>query len=310
MSSSSGEPDTKPIESRLQRLAQEDAIDLGFVARVAGDVETTLDQRRHIERVADRRGRRFHSDLLFAITHHYFPYEEAQRIWNELVAHQKTLESALGRNPGIVVAAVDYLANVRGSMQAARIIPQPELEAIADLALRDDLTGLFSRATFDNRLVDEVRRQSRYDTPVALLMADLDDFKALNDRRGHPVGDEALQQVSGLIERESRDVDLACRYGGEEFAVLLPQTSIKPAEQLAERLRAAIEAEQLVGERLTVSIGVACCPAHAEDAAGLLRAADQALYEAKGSGKNRVVVASSDAARKASPKPVSDEDGS
>jgi diguanylate cyclase (GGDEF)-like protein len=292
---SSGAEEKTRVEARLQRVAREEAIDLGFVALVAGDAKPTPEQLRHIEEVAQRRGRRFYSDLLFAISHRYFPYEEAEQIWKDVVAHRQSLESLLGRNPGVVVAALDHLANLRKAIRRARIIPEPDLEAIADLALRDDLTGLFGRAAFDARLADEVRRHSRYHTPVSLLMADIDDFKALNDRRGHPVGDEALRGISRLIQRENRDVDLPCRYGGEELALLLPQTSVEPALQLAERLRAAIEAEALSDERVTVSIGLACCPDHAQDADALLQAADDALYAAKRAGKNRVVVASGSA---------------
>jgi diguanylate cyclase (GGDEF)-like protein len=300
-------PERAPIESRLQRLAEEEAIDLRFLALVAGDVEPTAQQRAHIEEVARRRGRRFHSDLLFVVSHRYFPYEEAEQIWDGLIAHRQRLAGALGRNPGVTVAALDYLTNVRRVIRRARIIPEPELEAIADLALRDDLTGLFGRATFDNRLVDEVRRHHRYQSPVALLMADIDDFKSLNDRRGHPMGDEALRQIGRLIQDQMRDVDLPCRYGGEEFALLLPQTPVEPALQLAERLKEAVASEPVGGERITVSVGVAACPTHARDAAGLLRAADEALYAAKGAGKNRVTVAS--AAPEAPARPPRPEDG-
>jgi diguanylate cyclase (GGDEF)-like protein len=128
-------------------------------------------------------------------------------------------------------------------------------------------------------------------------MLDIDDFKQVNDTRGHLQGDEVLRMVGRVLREESRGVDEPARYGGEEFAVALPETSLSGAAELAERVRSRIESESVPGVdgqaplKVTASIGAASMPASAENARDLIAAADAALYEAKGAGKNRVVTA-------------------
>lgn len=167
-------------------------------------------------------------------------------------------------------------------------------EVLDELTLHDALTGLKNRKFFDEQLQQWWRHAQRWQSPLALLMIDIDHFKAVNDRYGHPAGDAALQQVARLLaDSLQRPGDEAVRYGGEEFAVLLPSTDAEGAAQLAERLRATVagQAFDLAGHRLplTVSIGVA----HIDSGdplppAGLIARADQALYLAKRNGRNRV----------------------
>ena len=129
-------------------------------------------------------------------------------------------------------------------------------------------------------------------------MLDIDDFKQVNDEHGHLQGDEVLRTVGRILNDESRGIDEPARYGGEEFAVALPETGLGGATELAERIRARIEAERIRGVngtsplRVTASVGAASMPASAENVRDLIAAADAALYEAKRSGKNRVVPAS------------------
>lgn len=163
------------------------------------------------------------------------------------------------------------------------------------LASTDELTQLANRRHFDEALRAEVIRAERFGTPVAVVVADLDNFKEVNDRFGHDVGDAVLQTFADVIRASVRDVDLPARYGGEEFTVLLPGTDAEGGRQLAERLRAAIaDLPVAAGEgatvRVTSSFGVAGFPEEAS-AAALLRAGDRALYRAKAAGKNVVVVA-------------------
>jgi len=163
------------------------------------------------------------------------------------------------------------------------------------LASTDELTQLANRRQFDEALGAEVVRAERFNDPVAVVVADLDNFKEVNDRFGHDVGDLVLRAFAEAIRANVRDVDLAARYGGEEFTVLLPATDAEGGRELAERLRlAAEELEIEVGAdapvRVTSSFGVAGFPDE-PSAAALLRAADRALYRAKAAGKNAVVVA-------------------
>jgi diguanylate cyclase (GGDEF)-like protein len=168
------------------------------------------------------------------------------------------------------------------------------------LATTDELTQLPNRRQFDEALAAEVARAERFRDPVAVVVADLDNFKEVNDRFGHDVGDLVLRAFAAAIRMNVRDVDLPARYGGEEFTVLLPVTDAEGGRQLAERLRVA--AEELIvdsgsGRPVAVrsSFGVASFPAE-PSAAALMRAADRALYRAKAAGKNTVVVAEREAA--------------
>jgi diguanylate cyclase (GGDEF)-like protein len=161
------------------------------------------------------------------------------------------------------------------------------------LATTDELTQLANRRQFDEALAAEVVRAERFRDPVAVVVADLDNFKEINDRFGHDAGDLVLRAFAAAIRTNVRDVDLAARYGGEEFTVLLPATDAEGGRKLAERLRLA--AEELVVDsgdgavQVRSSFGVAGYPAE-PSASALMRAADRALYRAKAAGKNTVVV--------------------
>jgi diguanylate cyclase (GGDEF)-like protein len=162
-------------------------------------------------------------------------------------------------------------------------------------AITDELTQLANRRRFTETLAVEVRRAERFGDPLSLVLADLDDFKQINDRYGHQAGDEVLRRFSDVLRDNVRDFDLPVRYGGEEFAVLLPETGLEGAEQLARRLQVALLALRLPeigGDHapVTASFGVAAFPA-ARSAEELLSAADGALYRAKAAGKNRVATA-------------------
>lgn len=163
-------------------------------------------------------------------------------------------------------------------------------EQLRTQALTDDLTGLYNRRHFFERLNAELGRHAREGTPVALVLLDVDDFKGINDRYGHPAGDETLRRFSRAIEAESRTADVVCRTGGEEFTVLLPDAEPAAAAAYADRLLEAVRA--LVGPcgiRLTASIGIATAPHDGATADGLSRAVDERLLRAKQSGKDRVV---------------------
>ena len=165
--------------------------------------------------------------------------------------------------------------------------------AIEEQAIRDGLTGLFNHRAFYDRLAAELTRSRRYGHAVGLLMVDIDDFKGFNDRHGHQTGDEVLRAVAHILSSElRRDVDAACRYGGEEFAVILPDTPLG-ARAVAERLRRKIAAATFTFghddvDTVTVSVGAATFPGPADSVDALVAAADAALYAAKAAGKDCV----------------------
>lgn len=172
-------------------------------------------------------------------------------------------------------------------------------DELSELATRDALTGLLDRREATRLLDEEILRARRYQRSLALLWIDLDHFKQVNDKLGHAAGDSVLRGLSNLLSSRVRQVDLVSRFGGEEFVVVLPEMDASEAQQSAERLRQLVESspQQLDDGRsvnLTMSIGVALYPDHGEDAPSLIAAADQAMYQAKALGRNRVVVASSE----------------
>jgi diguanylate cyclase (GGDEF)-like protein len=185
---------------------------------------------------------------------------------------------------------LEYLA-----AQAVISIENVDLhETIQRQAITDELTGLANLRMFHAAIDREIERSRRFDTPLGLVMLDLDDFKPINDEYGHQQGDTVLVQVARVVRDLSRDIDEPVRYGGEELAVVLPQTDVDGAMLAAERMREAIEeleVQRLDGRgklRVTASFGVAALPDSADDGTALVAAADQALYRAKRAGKNCV----------------------
>src|SRR5271170_3538409 len=166
---------------------------------------------------------------------------------------------------------------------------------VKQLAYLDGLTGIFNRRFFELRIMEEIERARRYGAGMAVIMADIDDFKRLNDEFGHVLGDEVLRQVSSLFHQQVRKIDVVCRYGGEEFGMLLTQINAEQALAVAEKLRKTVEGWQFPGvpRTVTISAGAAVFPEHGTTRDALVRAADSALYAAKQAGRNAVCLAPS-----------------
>jgi diguanylate cyclase (GGDEF)-like protein len=160
-------------------------------------------------------------------------------------------------------------------------------------SVTDVLTGVKNRRSFDLTVEEEfMRAQSRL-TTLSLLMIDVDNFKSFNDEFGHPAGDEVLRSLAHLLQSEMRNSDSLFRYGGEEFAIVLPETTLKGAFVLAERFRRAVQRAPWPRRAITISVGVAATDSHTLSPRDLLQSADQALYSAKQMGRNRVTMAPS-----------------
>lgn len=205
---------------------------------------------------------------------------------------------------GFDVGAVDYIqkpfdsaelnARVRAALRTKRY-----QDMLAQRAMIDGLTGLWNRAHFDQRMHEEVSATARYDRPMSLIMMDVDKFKPINDNHGHPFGDEVLQAVGEVLQETARTSDWPCRYGGEEFGLILRETDLEGAIVMAERIRVKVERLQLSDKSqrvpVTASFGVAsstqCMNPCNLTSKWLIAAADRALYAAKNGGRNRVCVA-------------------
>jgi diguanylate cyclase (GGDEF)-like protein len=165
---------------------------------------------------------------------------------------------------------------------------------LAELSLRDPLTGLYNRRHADHELPRLLASAQRYGQPLAMAMADLDHFKRVNDDHSYSIGDEVLRRFSQIMTDNARGADVITRYGGEEFLLVMPQTSLEQAQVVCERLRREVETqpwhEIVEGLRITVSIGVADSVRH-DGLVTLVGSADQALHRAKRGGRNQVVLA-------------------
>lgn len=219
------------------------------------------------------------------------------------------LDDLEGKIKGMELGADDYLVKpIDGRELGARIKAllakksyldqlHAHYEHAVSSAISDGLTGLYNQTYLKQFLALELKRSSRQRYPTSLLMLDLDNFKQLNDRFGHPTGDAVLRQIAGLIRTSIREVDLAARYGGEEFAVVLPYADITGARTVAGRIQMAIGRHAFTDDQerplgmVTASIGIAVATETDEDAASLIRQADQMLYQAKANGKNRIAPA-------------------
>lgn len=199
-----------------------------------------------------------------------------------------------GTRGAVVLAIHVFAAGLFERVRRDRKEKEALRDRLAEESITDPLTGLYNRRYLRELLDSEINRSHRYDWPCSMTMIDLDHFKQYNDAHGHPAGDQVLQRVADVLRSEARDSDVVARYGGEEFATVMPNTDWEEARAAAERLRDAVEQESVDGEEvlpegLTVSVGVASYPEFAGSAEDLLQAADRALYQAKGRGRNRVV---------------------
>jgi diguanylate cyclase (GGDEF)-like protein len=199
---------------------------------------------------------------------------------------------------GLELGATDYVtkpfdpaelrARVRAALRTAYL-----MDLLSRKAMIDGLTGLWNRTYLDSRLEAEVAHARRTGRSVSCIMLDVDHFKSINDRYGHPFGDEVLRMISVALGASCRSEDVVCRYGGEEFAVLLPNTNAVAASELAERLRRAIEGEAMKfkGQVVKVTSSFGVSELSDDTATRVIESADKALYDAKQSGRNRVCVA-------------------
>ena len=196
-----------------------------------------------------------------------------------------------------LVATPDYLAQhgyrqgdlSHSSVRETLLRLNRQLEDVLEAAKRDTLTGLYNRAHFESVLRNRIEQSKRRTDTLSVAMIDLDGFKEVNDGLGHAMGDLALRQVGRLLDGQARDTDIAARYGGDEFAWLMPGTSVEAAVAVADRIRRLVrDMSRDLNLPISLSIGIASCPGDALTVADLIDFADTAMYQAKGAGGNQV----------------------
>ncbi len=234
--------------------------------------------------------------IIHSLTGQYCTRLKAKKMWLKVLEHHKYMMKSLKRDPGIVVAALDYVENINQISQKNYVfIEQKELQQLVEMSLFDGLTQLYNRNTFMLLVDKELQLAKRHKLTGSLLMIDLDNFKAVNDNNGHKHGDDILLACANIIKMAIRSMDIAGRFGGDEFMAYLPNSKFEEALLIAERIKDTIRLElskhkshNTVTNILTTSIGISFYPQNGNDVNELIQAADSALYSAKGNGKNLV----------------------
>jgi len=233
----------------------------------------------------------FCSELLKFFVHTSFDEEESELHWEKIFENYDYFAHKLNHNIGLRVAIFDYFVNLNNMASSPIMVEIHIFKEAEKLAMVDSLTGLFNRRYFDVGLKKEINRAARYGKDLSVLMIDLDNFKRINDTLGHLFGDDVLRRLAKILTSISREEDIPCRYGGEEFVVILPETNTKGTFIFADRLRSEMRADSFFQQhRVTYSGGVSSYPGGGEVAEELLINTDKALYRAKYSGKDCCMV--------------------
>jgi diguanylate cyclase (GGDEF)-like protein len=249
-------------------------------------------------------GAEIYRHLFYVLGHLDFLPREAKSHWRGAQNTWAEISERLERPIDVRVAVLGYLLERRHKLRNPAVVEIELLQKAEEFAVRDELTRLYNYRYFRDRIGREVERSRRYGDPLSLLMIDVDNFKRFNDDVGHLAGNDALRELAEVFVSSVRAIDIVSRYGGEEFAILLPSTLRSGAIVAAEKIRSN-SAKAGIGKGpsrapLTVSVGVASLPGDAQDPETLVARADSALYLAKADGKNCVRCCSSE--RRESPR--------
>lgn len=230
--------------------------------------------------------------ILKEYVHLDFTEEEARFHWKGITQSAANLQKKLKRPISPPIAIVDYFTNITHILNAPLIIEIDAFKQTERLAMVDSLTGVFNRRYMDIILKKEINRCARYEKEFSIVLLDIDNFKAVNDTRGHSFGDKVLRKLSTLITESLREEDILCRYGGEEFLIVLPETNSESGFFTANRIRNYLKSNSFfIQYGITFSAGIATYPSTANTLENLLTNADTALYEAKRAGKDQIIAA-------------------
>ncbi|MFT5756475.1 MAG: diguanylate cyclase (GGDEF)-like protein [Alteromonadaceae bacterium] len=268
----------------------EDIIYLDESSLLLADIESIAKGGDEIKYFEHKYFGNLYSNILLVLTHESYEEDEAKSLWDNIVAHMSELNHLLNRNVGISIATMDYMSNIIDKLLSPVSIEEEKSEFISKMSTKDELTGLYLRDVFDVVLRQKVEETKRNDQPLSLLMMDIDDFKIVNDTYGHQLGDYVLKKIGRTINSLVRKMDLPARYGGEEMAVIMPDANREQVFKVAERIRKEISQLKFEHFSVTISIGIGRVNREIKTPEKLLKAADNALYQAKDKGKNRVII--------------------
>ncbi len=281
------------------------SLDHGSYQRVLADIARVVQPRRRqtqkrvlagLDQLEKKYGGPFYTGIFELLTYISLKPKEAEYHWRNVKTHLNYLSAMMRRDVGLRVAILDYFTNINSLMKSPVLVEIALFKQVQVNAMTDPLTGLYNRRFFQSAIHREFERAARYKEPLSVIFFDLDNFKNYNDVNGHIQGDVLLKRVGAIFTEQVREVDIVCRYGGEEFVVICPETMKNKTLVLAERIRSAVETEAFKGERhtntgeITISGGIASFPVDTEDMEELLRMADQALYRSKNTQKNTITL--------------------
>jgi diguanylate cyclase (GGDEF)-like protein len=301
-------PDAAPDKSAvlagdLQRSSTLNIVDIDNLKKLtdrkvieiaSGDI---IDHIQDDEYLLDSIGKKpgtYYRDLIFALIQIRLPEDEAKRDWKEILKHKYTMSEKLSRNVGIHVASLDYYTNIKKKIGFPKIVDAREYMDTANRALFDELTKAYNRHFFDDEIKRLFQEALSSGKAFSLIMLDLDHFKVYNDVNGHIQGDIALIEVVRILHAVCSQDDAVCRYGGEEFAILLVAQPLSLALKTAENIRQAVydyrfvNEQALPGGRLSASLGITSYRDDIASPQHMIEEADVALYRAKNGGRNRV----------------------
>jgi len=264
--------------------------ELDLINRIFCDDEQSEEQiLQTVEELYGAGEKNIHARLLHVMCHLRLTPADARKSWQAILRHRDMLESKLGRKTGFRVAMLDYFVNESRDIKNPKVIEIHVYAETARQAAIDELTGVFNRRFFDGAIEREFKQAQRHGREFSLLILDIDNFKRINDTHGHTTGDAVISALGKLLKKSIRGEDTPCRIGGEEFAVILPETGPDGAEVVSEKIRSEFAKLRVASTDLTLSGGLATFPRDAKSTEELIDRADQMLYFAKYSGKNRVI---------------------
>jgi len=240
----------------------------------------------------------FYSKLLELFINLNFGEDEAKNHWENIIDNINFMKNLLNREVGLRVAIVDYFINHTEMMKEPIVVELRVFKENEKLALVDSLTGLFNKRYYDIAVRKEYKKALRFNQIFSLVLLDLDDFKTVNDTKGHLFGDEVLGNFGKFLSLSSREEDIICRYGGEEFIVILPETTGDGALMYAERIREMLKGDDFFKKhKITFSGGISTFPYNGKDLEELFKSVDKSLYAAKYVGKDCIIKSTGDKRR-------------
>ncbi|MCS7298342.1 MAG: GGDEF domain-containing protein [Spirochaetia bacterium] len=278
------------LERKISKLLRQRIVDLLNQEYNLG--ETFFDEIQGLyESVSDPKDKEnFFSALLYIISHLEFSEDLAKEHWSKIIQRHKELSAKLGRNISVRTSVIDYFTYNNDVLKNPVVIEIFLYDSSEMKVYVDEMTGVYNYRYFKEALWSETRRSERYNLVFSLALIDIDDLKSINAKYGDDKGNLVIKTVAKVIDLNKRAEDTICRYGGDEFIILLPETSKAGAIAFISRIKRKLEeALNEKGLSATVSIGISEFPTDSRDPAHLVELADKALYTAKLRGKNRTV---------------------